>query len=101
VQGEDVDDPQDEDHEVEPVLHRACRSDLGEARDRLLRAHGVQPHERGHEGEEQEHEDAPEDPGETSPSEDAVDLLVAAHDVHLGLLRRRRAGHGRPARRRR
>ncbi len=37
VQGEGVDDPQEEDHEVQAVLHRACRPDVGELRERLLK----------------------------------------------------------------
>jgi peptidoglycan hydrolase-like protein with peptidoglycan-binding domain len=56
--------------------HRASCSDVGEPRDRLLRVHGVHPHERGHDAEDEEHEDAPEDAGETSPMQGAVSLLL-------------------------
>ena len=34
----------------------------------------VHPHERGHDAEDEEHEDAPEDAGETSPMQGAVGL---------------------------
>jgi hypothetical protein len=75
-----VDDPQEEDSEVEAVLHGPCGSDVGEPHERLLGC-DVHPHERGDDAEGDEREDAATDAGESSPSQGAVGPLV---DLRVG-----------------
>ncbi len=81
-QGEGVEDPEEEDREVEAVLHRSGRSDLGEGREGLLGS-DVHPDERRHDAEGDEHQDAAEDAGQPSPSQGAVGLLGAVSVGHL------------------
>jgi hypothetical protein len=52
VQGEEVGDPQDEDHQVEAVLDGARRPDVREPRARLLGLVKISSHEGDHDNEE-------------------------------------------------
>ena len=69
VQPREWTDPQKEDGQVEAVLHRACRPDVREPRQRLLRS-DVHPDERADDAEGDEHEDA----GGPSPARAPVGL---------------------------
>lgn len=62
VQPQGVDDPRQQGSEMEGVLHRPCRLDVGEPRERLLGG-DVHPDEGAHDAEGDEHEEAAEDAG--------------------------------------
>ena len=67
VQSEEEGDPHDEDPQVEAVLYRTGRSDVGEPFDGPVEAGGIQPHDHAYENEDEDHEDASQDTGQTTP----------------------------------
>jgi hypothetical protein len=75
IQGEEVCDPQDEDHKVEAILYRARRSYVGEPHDLSLGLGRIRSHERDHHNEDEDEDDATHDTGQTAPSQDALLLL--------------------------
>jgi hypothetical protein len=91
IQGEEVSDPKDEDHQVEAILYRARRSYVGEPHDRPLGFSRVRSHERDHYNEDGNEDDATQDAGQTTPSQDALLLLhlLFLLPLHPELLRTR------------
>jgi hypothetical protein len=85
IQGEEVCDPQDEDHKVEAILYRARRSYVGEPHDLPLGFGRLSSHERDYYSEDDDEDDATQDAGQTAPSQNAF-LLIYCH--HSGILPR-------------
>jgi hypothetical protein len=94
IQGEEMGDPQDEDHKVEAILNRARRFDVGEPHDLPLGFGRLHSHEHDHYNEDDNEDDATQDTGQTTPSQNALLLihllfLLPLHPelprtVHLG-----------------
>src|SRR5215207_3790097 len=85
IQGEEVGDPQDEDHQVEAILYRARRSNVGESHDLPLGFNRLRSHERDHHNEDENKDDAAQDTGQTTPSQDAFLLIYCFHGLPPGL----------------
>ncbi len=79
IQGEEVGDPQDEDHQVEAILYCARRSYVGEPHDLPLGLGRVRPHKRDHHYEDDNEDDATQDTGQTTPSQNAFLLVYGFH----------------------
>jgi hypothetical protein len=75
IQGEEVGDPQDEDHKVEAILYRACRSDVGKTHDLSLGFGRIRSHEHDNYDEDEDEDDGTQDTGQTTPSQNALLLL--------------------------
>ena len=67
IQGEEMGDPQDEDHQVQAVLYCARRPDVGEPLDQPLGFGRIRSHEREYHNEDENEDDAAEDPRQTTP----------------------------------
>jgi hypothetical protein len=83
IQVEEVGDPKDEDHQVEAILYRARRSDVGEPDDLSFGFGRICSHEHDHYNEDDNEDDATQHTGETTQSENAFLLL---HCIHLRIL---------------
>lgn len=64
-------DPQDQDHQVQAVLYRAHRPDVGEPLDQPLGLGRIRSHERDHYDEDENEEDAAEGAGQATRSQNA------------------------------
>lgn len=89
MQGQEVSDPQDEDHQVEAVFNGARRPDLGEALDHFLRAgrEKIRAHEDDHYHEDKDEEDAADDTGEATPSQKVFPPPIVCESFIICLLR--------------
>jgi hypothetical protein len=85
IQGEEVSDPKDEDHQVEAILYRARRSYVGEPHELPLGFGRVRSHEHDHYYEDGNEDDGAQDAGQTTPPKNTF-LLI--HCLHLGILPR-------------
>ena len=89
IQGQEVRDPQDEDQQVKTILNRASRSDIREPLNQLLSPRiEVRSHEHNHHNEDDDENDAPENTGQTTPTQDAP-----VHGSHATQLPTRRISH--------
>ena len=72
IQGEKVDNPQDEDGRVQAILYYARRPDLGKPHRFYCGFHRFHPHgSKAHYSEDDNEEDAAQDAGQTTPSQNA------------------------------
>src|SRR5215211_8293551 len=85
IQGEEVGDPQDEDHQVEAILYRARRSYVGEPHDLPFGFGRVRSHEHDYYDEDENEDETTQDTGQTAPPKNGF-LLI--HCIHLGILPR-------------
>src|SRR5215210_1627100 len=66
IQGEEVDDPQDEDYQIQAVPYYERRSNVGKPHN----VH-IEPREHAHDDEDGHEKDAAHDPGQATPSQNA------------------------------
>src|SRR5918993_88357 len=85
IQREEVDDPKDEDHQVESILNRSRRSYVGEPHELPFGLGRVRSHEHNYYYEDDNEDDGAQDAGQTTPPKNAF-LLI--HRLHLGILPR-------------
>ena len=85
VQSEEEGDPHDEDQQVEAVLYGAGRSDVGEPFDGPVEAGRIRSHDHAYENEDENHEDATQYAGQSTPSQNAF-LLYCFHEFPPWLL---------------
>jgi hypothetical protein len=74
-----VGDPKNEDHKVETILYRTRRSNVGEPHHLPLGFGWVRSHERDYYKEDENEDDATQDAGQTTPSQDALMLIYYLH----------------------
>jgi hypothetical protein len=72
IQSEEMGDPQDKDHQVQAVLNRASRSDVGKPDHQSLGFGRVQSHEHTDQDEDENEDDAAQDTGQATPSRKSV-----------------------------
>src|ERR1044072_2926715 len=73
IQGEEVDDPQDEDYQIQAVPYYERRSNVGKPHN----VHRSQPREHAHYHEDENENDATQHTGQTTPLQNAFLLLYS------------------------